>query len=185
VYKPANERRVLSSRYSRILFLVRIRFDLDSRLRALIYKKNFLGLSRIKGWGLTLAEVIFLSENHPATSLTPTNHFVLTISHLSTQISLILNTNLQLMNSLSAISSTPLRVAARPQPYVFLIARAYSGAAVTSYPGCCRLNKRPSPVTRTPKRFISSTHQNQTKEFFPPPHTPGVKEVDSAWNHPV
>ncbi|KAJ5596252.1 Alternative oxidase [Penicillium hetheringtonii] len=89
------------------------------------------------------------------------------------------------MNSLSAISSTPLRVAARPQSYVFLIARAYSGAAVTSYPGCCRLNKRPSPVTRIPKRFISSTQQNQTKEFFPPPHTPGVKEVDSAWNHPV
>lgn len=35
-------------------------------------RKNFLGLSRIKGWGLTLAEVIFLSENHPATYLQST-----------------------------------------------------------------------------------------------------------------
>ncbi|CAI7661580.1 Alternative oxidase [Penicillium manginii] len=89
------------------------------------------------------------------------------------------------MNSLPTISSTPLRVAARPQSYFYLAARAYSGVAATSLPNCYRVNKRPSPVIYTPKRLISSTEHKQIKEYFPPPQTPGVKEVESAWAHPV
>ncbi|KAH8429024.1 alternative oxidase [Aspergillus melleus] len=35
------------------------------------------------------------------------------------------------------------------------------------------------------RRFISSTSQNQIKEYFPAPDTPGVKEVTTAWSHPI
>lgn len=80
------------------------------------------------------------------------------------------------MNSLSA--SVPLRTAARSQ-YLHLALRTCSGIA-------CTAHRPASQATNlTSKRLISSTHQNQIKEYFPPPKNPNVKEVSSAWVHPV
>lgn len=46
-------------------------------------------------------------------------------------------------------------------------------------------NKQATPFTYTSKRSISSTQQNQIKEYFPPTKEPAVKEVTTAWVHPV
>lgn len=40
-------------------------------------------------------------------------------------------------------------------------------------------------ATLTSTRLISSTPQNRIKEYFPPPKNPNVKEIQSAWVHPV
>ncbi|KAJ5168732.1 Alternative oxidase [Penicillium canariense] len=90
------------------------------------------------------------------------------------------------MTSLSTLSTTaPLWVAARPQTFLHLAVRTYSGVAVTTFNTSSLARNRSSPFTYTSKRFISSTPRSQIKEYFPPPTTPGVKEVTSAWVHPV
>ncbi|KAJ5460639.1 Alternative oxidase [Penicillium daleae] len=90
------------------------------------------------------------------------------------------------MTSLSILSTTaPLRVATRPQTYLFLAVRTYSGVAATTLNSSCLAKQRPSPLTYTSKRLISSTPKPQIKEFFPPPENPAVKDVASAWSHPI
>ncbi|KAJ6073038.1 hypothetical protein N7467_011123 [Penicillium canescens] len=81
------------------------------------------------------------------------------------------------MNSL--MTSAPLRAAVRPQ-YLHLAAQTCSGIAVTTLSSSLRTRS----LNHT-KRLISSTPQNQIKEFFPPPKSSNVKEVQSAWVHPV
>ncbi|KAJ6070029.1 hypothetical protein N7499_011916 [Penicillium canescens] len=81
------------------------------------------------------------------------------------------------MNSL--MTSAPLRAAVRPQ-YLHLAAQTCSGIAVTTLSSSLRTG---SP--NHTKRLISSTPQNQIKEFFPPPKSSNVKGVQSAWVHPV
>lgn len=84
------------------------------------------------------------------------------------------------MTSISTLSTTaPFRLAVRPQSYLHLAVRSYSGLAATHH----ARNLASSPIY-TPKRRIHSTPQNQIKEYFPPPEVKGV-EVDSAWQHPV
>ncbi|CAI7670913.1 unnamed protein product [Penicillium bialowiezense] len=80
---------------------------------------------------------------------------------------------------MTSLSTTVRRTAARPQ-YLHLALR--SSVAYTSCSPSYQVNKS---YTLGSKRPISSTHQNQTKEYFPPPKTPNVKEVQTAWTHPV
>lgn len=90
------------------------------------------------------------------------------------------------MSLISSIPTTaPFRVAIRPTTYFHLASRAYSGVAVKGINGSSRANRNLAPFTCTSKRPISSTPQNQIKEFFPPTKEPGVKEVETAWVHPV
>ncbi|KAJ5125779.1 hypothetical protein N7448_005093 [Penicillium atrosanguineum] len=89
------------------------------------------------------------------------------------------------MSFISVSTAAPLRVAARPTAYFHLAVRAYSAVAVKGINGSARANRNPAFFTCTSKRSISSTPQNQITEFFPPPKEPGVKEVESAWVHPV
>jgi hypothetical protein len=89
------------------------------------------------------------------------------------------------MSMISSVSTTPLfRAAARPTAYFHLV-RAYSGVAVKGIDSSNRVNRNPAIFTCTSKRTISSTRQNQIKEYFPATKEPGVKEVTSAWVHPV
>lgn len=83
------------------------------------------------------------------------------------------------LHMMTSLSTTVRRTAARPQ-YLHLALR--SSVAYTSCSPSYQVNKS---YTLTSKRPISSTHQNQTKEYFPPPKTPNVKEVQTAWTHPV
>ncbi|CAG7975089.1 unnamed protein product [Penicillium olsonii] len=80
------------------------------------------------------------------------------------------------MSSLSAVR----RTVVNPQ-YLNLALRTYSGVASTTYNSASRAKSH----TLTPKRHISSTQQKQTTEYFPAPKTPNVKEVKTAWAHPV
>ncbi|KAJ5785167.1 Alternative oxidase [Penicillium pulvis] len=89
------------------------------------------------------------------------------------------------MSSVSVLSTSSFRTAARPSTYIHLVARSYSGLTVAKLGSSQFIHAHKSPFTYTPKRLISSTPQNQIKEFFPPPQTSGVKEVESAWAHPV
>lgn len=86
---------------------------------------------------------------------------------------------LYIMNSLSA--TVPLRTAARPQ-YLHLALRTCPGVICHAYNPARRANKSAIP---TSKRLISSTPQNRIEEYFPPPKNPNVKEIQSAWAHPV
>ncbi|CAI7658060.1 unnamed protein product [Penicillium glandicola] len=86
------------------------------------------------------------------------------------------------MNTLSV--RAPLRAAVRPQ-YLQLAVQTYSGIAATTFNPPCGVSKRTSAFSLTSKRPISSTRQNQITEYFPPPKTPNVKEVQTAWVHPV
>lgn len=89
------------------------------------------------------------------------------------------------MSSVSVLSTASLRTATHPNAYLHLIARSYSGVAVAKLRNSHAIQTYNSRVPYTSKRSISSTHQNQIKEYFPPPQTPGVKEVTTAWAHPV
>ncbi|OQE45890.1 hypothetical protein PENCOP_c001G00571 [Penicillium coprophilum] len=86
------------------------------------------------------------------------------------------------MNTLSA--RAPLRAAAKLQ-YLHLAVRTYSGVAATTFNPTCGASKRTSSLSLTSKRPISSTPQNQIEDYFPAPKTPNVKEVKTAWVHPV
>ncbi|KAJ5956130.1 hypothetical protein N7501_010409 [Penicillium viridicatum] len=86
------------------------------------------------------------------------------------------------MNTLSV--RAPLRAAAKPQ-YLHFAVRTYSGVAATTLNPACEANKRISIFSLTSKRPISSTPQNQITDYFPPPKAPNVKEVQTAWVHPV
>ena len=89
------------------------------------------------------------------------------------------------MSSVSVLSTSSFRTAARPSTYIHLVARNYSGLTVAKLGSSQFIHAHNSPFAYTPMRLISSTPQNQIKEFFPPPQTSGVKEVESAWAHPV
>ncbi|KAF7712836.1 Alternative oxidase, mitochondrial [Penicillium ucsense] len=90
------------------------------------------------------------------------------------------------MNPLATISrARPLRATARPQSVLYFAIRTYSTGSSTWNRPSCLVHQRSSPVFYTAKRPISSTPQPQIKEYFPPPENPAVKEVDSAWAHPV
>ncbi|CAG7940246.1 unnamed protein product [Penicillium salamii] len=82
---------------------------------------------------------------------------------------------------MSLLSATVRQTAVRPQ-YLHLALRTYSGVACTKYNPASQAKKS---YTLTSKRPISSTHQNQNTEYFPAPKTPNVKEVQTAWTHPV
>ncbi|KAJ5550177.1 Alternative oxidase [Penicillium sp. DV-2018c] len=86
------------------------------------------------------------------------------------------------MNTLSA--RVPLQAAARTH-CLHTTVRAYSGVAAIAFSPACGATKRTSPFSLTSKRPISSTSQKQITEYFPPPKTPNVKEVESPWAHPV
>ena len=76
-----------------------------------------------------------------------------------------------------------MRAAAKPQYH--LAVRTYSGVAAKTLKPASGITKRTSVFSLTPKRPISSTPQNNNKDFFPPPQTPNVKQVQTAWVHPV
>lgn len=82
---------------------------------------------------------------------------------------------------MSLLSATVRQTAVRPQ-YLHLALRTYSGVACTKYNPASQAKKS---YTLTSKHPISSTHQNQNTEYFPAPKTPNVKEVQTAWTHPV
>ncbi|KAJ5237336.1 hypothetical protein N7489_007427 [Penicillium chrysogenum] len=87
------------------------------------------------------------------------------------------------MNTLSV--RAPLRAAARPQ-YLHLAVRTCSGVVATTLNSSCGVSKRTSAFSLTSKRPISSTPKSQTiTDYFPAPETPNVKEVQTAWVHPV
>lgn len=86
------------------------------------------------------------------------------------------------MNTLSV--RAPLRAATKPQ-YLHLAVRTYSIVAATTLNPACGVSKRTLTFSLTSKRSISSTPQNQITDYFPPPKTPNVKEVQTAWVHPV
>ncbi|CAG8003177.1 unnamed protein product [Penicillium salamii] len=44
---------------------------------------------------------------------------------------------------------------------------------------------RPDGLGNSPKRFFSVTAQSKIQDYFPPPRTKGVKQVKTAWTHPV
>ncbi|KAI9929351.1 hypothetical protein ASPWEDRAFT_134941 [Aspergillus wentii DTO 134E9] len=50
---------------------------------------------------------------------------------------------------------------------------------------CLHRFSRALDVRHSSKRFISATPQHRIKEYFPPPQSPGVKQVISVWSHPV
>jgi hypothetical protein len=87
-----------------------------------------------------------------------------------------------IMNTLS--TRAPLRAAARLQ-HMHLVVRTYSGIAATRFNPTCGVENRTSTLSLTSKRPISSTPKNQIEEYFPPPQTPNVKAVKTAWVHPV
>ena len=76
-----------------------------------------------------------------------------------------------------------MRAAAKPQYH--LVVRTYSGVAAKTLKPARGINKRTAVFSLTPKRPISSTPQKNNKDFFPPPKTPNVKQVQTAWVHPV
>ncbi|KKK27292.1 hypothetical protein ARAM_001935 [Aspergillus rambellii] len=88
------------------------------------------------------------------------------------------------MNSLS--TAAPVRVVALRQSYLHFTVSTYSRCIATTGLQCSSLaitnkcSRQPAP-----KRFISSTPQTQPKGFFPPPTAPSVKEVPTAWAHPI
>lgn len=105
--------------------------------------------------------------------------------HLHSSPSIVTHLKLTLgyiMNTLSV--RAPSRAAAKPQ-YLHLAVRTYSGVAATTLNPACGANKRTSILSLTSKRPISSTPQNQITDYFPPPKAPNVKEVQTAWVHPV
>ena len=96
------------------------------------------------------------------------------------------NNHVIAMTSFATICTTaPLRAAARPQAHLYLAVRTYSGVSSSHLHSSCRSKTHSSSLTYTSKRPISSTPQNQIKDYFPPPQTLGVKEVTTAWAHPV
>jgi hypothetical protein len=89
------------------------------------------------------------------------------------------------MNSIS--TATPIRVAATlPKHYVQFTVRTYTRGIATTGLRCSgsyfSSNYTHQPAT---KRLIHSTPKSQIKEYFPPPDAPKIKEVKSAWVHPV
>ncbi|KAJ6028485.1 hypothetical protein N7540_004061 [Penicillium herquei] len=89
------------------------------------------------------------------------------------------------MSSVSVLSTTTLRAAARPHTYIPLIARSCSGVTIARLHTSHGSNNHAVSGVYTPKHGISSTPHHQIKEFFPPPRAEGVKEVETAWAHPV
>jgi hypothetical protein len=98
------------------------------------------------------------------------------------------------MTSISA--AAPIRVVTTlPKPYLRIsTVRGYSSAAAMAglrSGNTCLLSPGHTSTTYqhqrsvAPKRYISSTKHTQIKDFFPPPQAPHVKEVQSAWRHPV
>jgi hypothetical protein len=85
------------------------------------------------------------------------------------------------MNALSA--TAPLRSAA-PRAGLHLAVRTYSGVAVMTF-NPCHTRRRSAPLPSPAKRLISSTPQHHIKDYFPPPESATVKEVHTAWAHPV
>lgn len=49
----------------------------------------------------------------------------------------------------------------------------------------CVQSLRPDGLGNSPKRFFSVTAQSKIEDYFPPPRTKGVKQVKTAWTHPV
>lgn len=88
------------------------------------------------------------------------------------------------MNSLSA--TAPIRMAALPKHYLQFTVRTYTKQMASTGLRCTgqwSANKyHQQPPT---KRYISSTPQSQIKDYFPPPDAPKIKEVETAWAHPV
>ncbi|OJJ77859.1 hypothetical protein ASPBRDRAFT_113570 [Aspergillus brasiliensis CBS 101740] len=85
------------------------------------------------------------------------------------------------MNSLAA--TAPIRVAI-PKSYMHIATRNYSSVIAMSGLRCSASLGATRHQTAG-KRFISTTPKSQIKEFFPPPTAPHVKEVETAWVHPV
>ncbi|EAU33760.1 alternative oxidase, mitochondrial precursor [Aspergillus terreus NIH2624] len=86
-----------------------------------------------------------------------------------------------------SISTVPIRAAVFPKSYLLVSSRGYASLLATTslrYSNGSLLATKPG-YHRTTKRFISSTPQQQIKEFFPPPNTPQIKESETAWVHPV
>ncbi|KAL2844086.1 alternative oxidase-domain-containing protein [Aspergillus pseudoustus] len=69
--------------------------------------------------------------------------------------------------------ATPVRaILGAPKPYQLLYARK------VTIPGILCL-------LRPARRFNSSAPSDRTKAFFPPPSAPHIKQVETAWVHPV
>ena len=85
------------------------------------------------------------------------------------------------MNSLTA--TAPIR-AAIPKSYMHIATRNYSNVIAMNGLRCSGSLVANRHQTAG-KRFISTTPKSQIKEFFPPPTAPHVKEVETAWVHPV
>ncbi|KJK64669.1 Alternative oxidase [Aspergillus parasiticus SU-1] len=87
------------------------------------------------------------------------------------------------MNSIT--TTVPLRAASLPKSYLHLTLRGCTGSVTTAGLRCSGPLLASRINHQNTKRFISSTPQTQTKEFFPPPNAPHIKEVETAWAHPV
>lgn len=84
-------------------------------------------------------------------------------------------------------STAPMRATVFPKSYLFVASRGYTSLIATTglrYSSSSPLAAKYHHPANT-KRFISSTQQQQIKEFFPPPNAPHIKETDTAWAHPV
>ncbi|KAF9888229.1 hypothetical protein FE257_009224 [Aspergillus nanangensis] len=85
-------------------------------------------------------------------------------------------------------STTPIRVASVSKSYLLLnTSRSYASLVATTGLRCGSgplLARKRQSQTNT-KRFISSTPQQQIKDFFPAPNTPRIKESETAWAHPI
>ncbi|KAJ5899460.1 hypothetical protein N7495_004204 [Penicillium taxi] len=86
------------------------------------------------------------------------------------------------MTLISTLSNAALlRTAIKPQ--IHLLARASTSITIStfcSYPA----NTRSSRLSQT-RPISSSNPHNKTQEFFPPPQAASVKEVETAWAHPI
>ncbi|PWY70951.1 alternative oxidase [Aspergillus heteromorphus CBS 117.55] len=85
------------------------------------------------------------------------------------------------MNSITA--TAPIR-AAIPMSCLHF-SGGYSRAVATTGLRCSGSLLATTRQQKTTKRFISNTPQPKIKEYFPPPTAPHVKEVETAWVHPV
>lgn len=89
-----------------------------------------------------------------------------------------------IMNSLS--TTAPIRMAALPKHYLQFTVRSYTKQMATTGLRCTgQWSANKCHLQPTTKRYISSTPQTQIKDYFPPPDAPKIKEVETAWVHPV
>ncbi|CAG7960788.1 unnamed protein product [Penicillium olsonii] len=67
-----------------------------------------------------------------------------------------------------------------PMAATILAQSASNSAAI-----CARRQMQAIGIGHSSRRLMSSSPKHQTKEYFPPPKLPGIKQVNTVWSHPV